>query len=143
MYGSYNLEKIRELWRDLTRIEISLNEPWLLQGDFNAVCSNADKIGGNHVNEEAANDFQNWNFFLDLIEVQYNGSKFTWTNFQEGERRIFRKLDWCFANQSWYKNRQDPVCYVLNCNVFDYCGILVDIKQSTRMVNAPFRFFNM
>lgn len=36
--------------------------------------------------------------------------------FQEGEKRIYRKLDWCFANQSWYSNRS---------------------------VKAPFRFFNI
>lgn len=55
--------------------------PWLLQGDFNAILSNADRVGGILVNHEVADEFQECLLSLDLLEMQCNGPKFTWTNF--------------------------------------------------------------
>ncbi|KAH7690124.1 DNase I-like protein [Dioscorea alata] len=78
VYGSYNAEVRRELLRDLARLGSGLNAPWLIQGDFNAICSNEDRVGGAPVNVGAANEFQSWILGLDLVEVQYSGPKFTW-----------------------------------------------------------------
>lgn len=77
VYGSYDLHIRRNLWRDLMRLGKGLSKPWLIQGDFNAVSSNEDRLGGNPVNSEAASDFQDWILGLDLVEVQRNGAKFT------------------------------------------------------------------
>lgn len=98
VYGSYDPGIKKELWKELGKIGSALNSPWLIQGDFNSICSNEDKIGRIPINEEAARDFQNWILSLDLVEVKCNGQNFTWTNYQEGERRIYRKIEWCFAN---------------------------------------------
>lgn len=95
------------------------------------------------MNLAAANEFQDWILGLDLLEVQYSGLKFTWTNFQNGDRRIYRKLDWCFANQIWYSKLGEPSCTVINFNVSDHCGLLVDIFKSGRRTRSPFKFFNM
>lgn len=121
----------------------SLNSPWLIQGDFNAVSCNEDRIGGIPINDEAANEFQNWILGLHLVEVQSTGPKFTWTNYQEGDKRIYRKLDWCFANQSFYSRGKDPSCTVISCSLSDHCGLLVDIQSSKEELKTPFRFFNM
>lgn len=143
VYGSYIPNVRKEMWRELTRIGNNLDAPWLIQGDFNSVSNDADRIGGNLVNKEAASEFQNWILGLNLVEVQRNDPHFTWTNYQEGDNRIYRKLDWCFANQFFYSRKNDPVCTIINNSISDHCGILVDIKSSKENVNTPFRFFNM
>lgn len=143
VYGSYNSTVIREMWRELTRIGIDLQAPWLIQGDFNSVSSNEDRIGGIPINKEAASEFQNWILGLNLVEVQSSGPRFTWTNYQEGERRIYRKLDWCFSNQAFYSRKKDLVCSIVSNCISDHCGILVDIHGSKENIKSPFRFFNM
>lgn len=84
IYGSYHLEMRRKLWRDLLKIGSSIKIPWLIQGDFNSVCSNEDRIRRIPINVEAIDDFPNWILGLDLVEVQRNDHKFTWTNFPGG-----------------------------------------------------------
>lgn len=86
------------MWSEMSRIGNNLTLPWLIQWDFNAVSCNEDIIGGNSFNEAATCDFQDWILGLQLIEIQSSGPKFTWTNFQEGDNWIYRKLKWCFAN---------------------------------------------
>lgn len=75
----------------MSRIGNNLTLPWLIQGDFNAMSCNEDRIGGTSVNEATACEFQDWILGLQLIEVHSSGPKFTWTNFQEGDNRIYRK----------------------------------------------------
>lgn len=85
MYGSYDMSSRKLLWQDLRRLGRNVDAPWLIQGDFNAVLSNGDKIGGIPINIEATNDFQECLLNLDLQEaVPMIGPRFTQTNFQEG-----------------------------------------------------------
>ncbi|KAH7671478.1 DNase I-like protein, partial [Dioscorea alata] len=78
VYGSYDPSCRMELWRGLLRLGRNISEPRLIQGDFNAVCSNEDRMGGIQVNLEAAIEFQNWILELDLVEVQRSRPKYTW-----------------------------------------------------------------
>lgn len=75
--------------------------------------------------------------------MQYTSPKFTWTKDQEKDRRIFRKLVWCFANQLYYESLMGPLCSIINSNVSDHCGLLIDMQHSVMKVKVTFRFFNM
>lgn len=111
--------------------------------DFNAVCSNEDRMGGIQVNSEAIIDFQNWILELDLAEVQRSGSKYTCTNFQEGDRRIYQTLNWCFTNNLWYSKIGELLCSILNWSLSDHCSLRVDIRRNTSNIKSPFIFFNI
>lgn len=76
------------------------------------------------------------------MEVQFVGPKFTWTNFQEGDKRIYRSLDWSFVNV-WFKKIGEPVCSVIPWSLSDHCSLLIEIKRTSKSVKSPFRFFNM
>lgn len=80
---------------------------------------------------------------LGFVEVQNNGPKFTWTNYQEGKKRIYRKLDWCFENQEWFSRKKNVICNIINNSVSDHCGLLLDFQNSKRCKKVPFKFFNM
>ncbi|KAH7679512.1 DNase I-like protein [Dioscorea alata] len=84
VYGSYDVNIKKMLWQDLVRILGSVETPWLRQGNFNTFLSNCDRMGGILVNQEVVEEFQGYVLNLDLLEVQYSGPKFTWTNFQDG-----------------------------------------------------------
>ncbi|KAH7666191.1 DNase I-like protein [Dioscorea alata] len=92
-YGSYEMAVRKALWQEIGWTSSDVELPWLIQGDFNAVLSNADRAGGNPVDLLAANDFQECLLKSNLLEIQTVGPRFTWTNNQEEDRRILRKID--------------------------------------------------
>lgn len=47
-----------------------MTSPWLIQGDFNAILSNVDRVGGILVNHEVAEEFQDCLLSLGLLEMQ-------------------------------------------------------------------------
>lgn len=64
VYGSYEPEVRRKLWSDLLDLSCGIDVPWLVQGDFNAIMSDLDRVGGNPVNEVAAEDLKTRFFML-------------------------------------------------------------------------------
>lgn len=78
MYGLYNVASRELLWQDLIKIDMNIIAPWFTQGDFNAMLSDGDRMGGILVNQDVANVFHNCLPSLDLQEVHTSGPRFTW-----------------------------------------------------------------
>ncbi|XP_021317616.1 uncharacterized protein LOC110435860 [Sorghum bicolor] len=69
--------------------------PWILLGDFNLVCSPADKNNG-QINSSLASAFNEAILDLLLIEIELSDRLYTWTNKQSNP--ILAKLDRAFTN---------------------------------------------
>lgn len=143
VYGSYDPSLRKILWNDLHMLSISINIPWLLQGDFNAVMSNFDRMGGNPIDEQAASDFQEWLLKADLQEMRISGPRYTWSNMQAGSKRIYRKLDWCFVNECWCNLWSEALCCILPNSVSDHCPIMIKMERGNVLRKAPFRFYDV
>lgn len=72
--------------------------PLLMGEDFNVVLICEDGANGNSVTLFDIEDFQRCIQENELHEVRAIGPHFTWTNNQEGERRIWSNIDRCFVN---------------------------------------------
>ncbi|XP_031101106.1 uncharacterized protein LOC116004996 [Ipomoea triloba] len=83
VYGSPSLHLRRRLWNSLTRTKININGPWLVEGDFNAVISNDETSSPGNSGAHRNNDFRNWIFEEALIDLGFEGQKFTWKRGQE------------------------------------------------------------
>jgi len=80
IYGR-NLEEQRgPLWEDIRNLSHSLEDPWRILGDFNAVLHQGDRIGGVVVTNGETRDFAECTQLSSLQEFQYEGAFFTWTN---------------------------------------------------------------
>jgi hypothetical protein len=79
-------------------LDTSLMVDWLLVGDFNLIRSPEDrnKPGGNVAEMLLFNDLIQ---HLDLVDIPFEGRKFTWCNMQEDP--LLEKLDWVFTSTSW------------------------------------------
>lgn len=103
---------------------------WLVDGDFNEVMKTQDKYGGNPINSKRSNLF--WKFINhnNLVDVGFKGSKFTWTNKRYRNRNdlILKRLDKCFANDSWIHIYPESQITHLPRIHFDHCSLLVNLS---------------
>lgn len=76
--------------------------PWLVGGDFNAILSHSEKLGGRDPNVSASiSDFQGFLSDASLEDVGFKGSLYTWYNGQSGEGAIWARLDRVLVNHLW------------------------------------------
>lgn len=88
-------------WDSLKRIGEAFNGPWAIVGDFNAVLLMTDKSRGKPIATSSRGGFRQ---FLDdaaLIDLGYEGPRFTWNNRRSGKANIQERLDRGFANDAW------------------------------------------
>lgn len=107
IYNSQLISDHKFLWKQLSGMN-SLNIPWLLCGDFNAISSYEDHRGGSFKNYAAkANIFSNFILDNSLIDLGFTGPRFTWCNGQDGMACCWARLDRFLANPSWFSTSQN------------------------------------
>ncbi|KAJ6681808.1 hypothetical protein OIU74_020133 [Salix koriyanagi] len=90
----------RPLWNYLeAEAQACTSTPWLVLGDFNAIMVPHDRMGGDVAWPEHRNEFPNCIHNASLIQVPYDGMRYTWHNGRQGDGTIQKKLDWVFMNQ--------------------------------------------
>ncbi|XP_020259073.1 uncharacterized protein LOC109835511 [Asparagus officinalis] len=77
VYASNHLASRKNLWRDLLTLKQGVNSPWIIGGDFNAIASCEEKIGGLPVTESDTEDFQNFINAGQLLHLRSTGSLIT------------------------------------------------------------------
>ncbi|XP_062103567.1 uncharacterized protein LOC133814648 [Humulus lupulus] len=100
VYGSNQLDTMKLLWSELSSMPLPI-KPWLILGDFNAAFNPNDRRGGRCILKKEIEDARSW-LDLDLVEeLSLLGTCYTWSNNQEGDNRIYSKLDRVFVNEDW------------------------------------------
>lgn len=93
VYVKYDAIEILNLWQDSYTISQTNNSPCLVGGDFNVILSDEEKIGGLLVYPGEYMDFLFCINSCDLVDINFNGSPFTWWNGRADSECIFKKLD--------------------------------------------------
>jgi exonuclease III len=113
-------------------------EDWLLLGDFNLIRSaeNRNRPGGNSSEMMLFNDLIQ---HLDLVEIDFQGRSFTWSNMQDNA--LLEKLDWVFTSASWSLAFPDTKAFPLARPVSDHIPYAVQIGTELPH-SSVFRFEN-
>ncbi|XP_062118460.1 uncharacterized protein LOC133832091 [Humulus lupulus] len=98
VYGFNEEEGRVGLWKEIS--DCVTQEPWLVLGDFNDILHKDGRIGVK-VKYSKSVAFQHCIEKCNLEDVKFTGSFFTWTNKQQGDDRIYSKIDRVMANQRW------------------------------------------
>ncbi|KAL0298203.1 UNVERIFIED_CONTAM: putative ribonuclease H protein, partial [Sesamum calycinum] len=102
LYGDYDLIPRRNLWRALCNLSaITLNDPWLVLGDFNAVVDDSEVLGRAADTSVSMTEFRNCIRDSGLVQLPFTGCPFTWHNCSEGPRSLWKRLDRMLANTIW------------------------------------------
>ncbi|XP_075650139.1 uncharacterized protein LOC142620669 [Castanea sativa] len=129
------------LWENLSKVSGLHNLAWTMRGDFNEVLSSADKCGGNPINMRRAQIFKECLDECNLINLGFQGSKYTWVNKQEIGHFIQEWLDRAFANQDWVNLYPKASITHLTRVHSDHCPILLCLdKPPSLRLTRLFRF---
>ncbi|XP_074289117.1 uncharacterized protein LOC141614254 [Silene latifolia] len=107
---------------ELRSIHLRVNAPWLVCGDFNAICSVAERIGGTNVSRADILPMQNFLHDSNMHDMKATGSFFTWTNKHE--------------YHGGYAN-------FLPEGLFDRCPCVIHFEEKLIHRNIPCKYFNM
>lgn len=101
IYASPDPSKRQELWTDLKNFAESMNEPWLLAGDFNETRSPSERSNSCSETNRRSRNFNSWIEDLELIEVEFSGPQHTWGRGLSPETRQSARLDRVLCNGPW------------------------------------------
>ena len=92
VYGMNTITQRQQLWEDIFDL-IPQNEAWCVLGDFNAVRSMEERIGGDPVTEYEIQELNSMMENCELQEAPTVGAFYTWTN-----KKIWSRLDRVLIN---------------------------------------------
>ncbi|XP_019253761.1 PREDICTED: uncharacterized protein LOC109232443 [Nicotiana attenuata] len=92
VYASNEVNKRQQLWEKLVNLGRTIQESWLLSGDFNNVLHTDDRIGA-PVTHNEIKGFQDALITLQLTQVKSLGWFYTWCNKQQPEKRVYSRID--------------------------------------------------
>ena len=59
-----------------------------------------------------------------------NGPLFTWSNKQEGENRVFSKIDKVLANSLWFSSFTNANAMIIPEDILVHCACIVNLDTS-------------
>ncbi|KAK7267347.1 hypothetical protein RIF29_20016 [Crotalaria pallida] len=126
----------RRKGQDLMEIGVSMMEKWVLLGDFNCCLNIQEKLGGHQLDYSQIEGFRDFVFHCQLEDMKYGGCFYTWNNRQEGEDRIFSKLDRVLVNEEWCRVWPEMQTEFINNGTSDHIPMVV--KWSTNIAGEGF-----
>lgn len=101
VYAKCVAAKRVELWDDIYLLSQDMRFSWLVEGDFNVIMSDEEKIGSFPVYPNKYEDFAFYINSCKLVDINFKGSHFTWWNGRTDNACIFKRLDGLVMNQEF------------------------------------------
>lgn len=76
-------------------------------GDYNQPILGRDKKGDKSINAVKAQGLLDMVNGCNLIDLGYQGPRYTWTNCRQGLANIREQLDWVWCNLAWHKQYEE------------------------------------
>lgn len=125
--------------RDIKR---SINGPWALMGDFNCVLNKEDRIG-RPVTMAEIREFRECIAECGLQELRSSRAFFTWNNKQEGEEKVYSRIDRVVVNSDWITALPVSEVHYMNEGLYDHCPAIVNWDNGKGNQRRQFKYFNM
>ncbi|KAM6548302.1 hypothetical protein CsatB_019978 [Cannabis sativa] len=140
IYGFNDRKERLELWKDLQSSKT--DESWILMGDFNAIIGKDERVG-HKVKYQAEAEFIECIQDCQLEDIKATSAFFTWTNKQQGQDRIFSKIDRIMANQNWLDTYPNAKALFLNEGTYDHTTGILSLFPKWKCGKKPFKYFRM
>ncbi|XP_031101934.1 uncharacterized protein LOC116005836 [Ipomoea triloba] len=141
VYGSPNLSLRKKLFTDLSTANLNSQPCWLVCGDFNSVICREEVSNPDCYNVSRSADFVDWIFREGLVDLGYEGSKFTWMQGTNTSQFKAARLDRALSNVEWsfrFPNARVEHLPIINS---DHPPLLISNSPRTRFDGGKkFRF---
>ncbi|KAK9665053.1 hypothetical protein RND81_14G087100 [Saponaria officinalis] len=131
IYASNDAKVREELWSSMVRIS-GLVQSWIILGDFNVVRDVQERISES---APALTDILAFNACLlrcGLDDLKGLGCSLTWTNKQDGNKRVWSKLDRALVNGSWLADYLSSSANFLPSGISDHSPCIVSIFEDKK-----------
>ena len=140
IYASPRTEERSILWNNLSKVAKLHNKPWVIAGDFNEHLIGEDKLGGRPVSINRSLLFKDCLDICNMVDIGFNGPRFTWTNKRDANCFIKERIDRYFMNPSWcLLYLEVRVSHLMRCHS-DHCSVLLEtLPRRSVHLNRPFQ----
>jgi hypothetical protein len=114
--------------------------PWLCIGDFNAITSQTNKLGGRSFNRFYFNNFAQFMNQFGMIDLGFSSNSFTWSNHCQCSSLIKERLDRGIASIQWVQQFPSYSISHLPAHTSDQNPLLLDTSVRYPSLLRPFRF---
>lgn len=128
VYGDPTRVRCREIWKEIDNFVELMNGKACLVGDFNAVSSLNEKMGGSASLGTPNREFRDWISNSGYLDLGYHGPAYMWTNGQGGSTNISQRLDKALATVQWTISHLDIAVFHLPKFSSDHLPILLRTK---------------
>ncbi|WMV13667.1 hypothetical protein MTR67_007052 [Solanum verrucosum] len=133
----------RPLWDRLLHLADTRDAtPWCTVGDFNVITDTDEKLGGIPYNMRKSIEFIGIIEACGLMDVGFNGPKFTWSNQRGINFRIWKRLDRAMVNDRWLQIMPHTNITHLPSVGSDHCPLLMEMTVRPENHTKYFRFLN-
>ncbi|KAL7201796.1 hypothetical protein ACSBR1_033489 [Camellia fascicularis] len=143
VYASPNPNLRDQLWHDLEDVADTMQQPWLVTGDFNDYANQRERrsFSANH-NTSRTQKFLDRVNRCNLIDLGSSGPRLTRTNNRQRLANTMKRLDRALCNAEWRTMFPKATIRVLPRTYSDHSPLVV-YKQGMHTLNPrnrPFRF---
>uniref|UniRef100_A0A803P4Q5 Reverse transcriptase domain-containing protein n=1 Tax=Cannabis sativa TaxID=3483 RepID=A0A803P4Q5_CANSA len=98
--------------------------------------------GGNDVTINETVDATNWLVQIHNERLLKTRSDFSWTNNQDGDKRIYSKINHSFVNEDWNDRFPLTKAHYSWETILDHCACVISMAIDEKIVGKPFRYYN-
>ena len=139
IYGHQETENKHLTWSLIYNLSHQLQTPWACIGDFNQVLTSEEKLGGTAPNITIMNGFRDTVQTCGLLDMKFEGHKYTWTNKQRDENNIQTRLDRCMSTIEWKELYLTSKLFHLPKHRCDHCPLYLSLKTRKKRAHQKRR----
>uniref|UniRef100_A0A803QD09 Reverse transcriptase domain-containing protein n=1 Tax=Cannabis sativa TaxID=3483 RepID=A0A803QD09_CANSA len=98
--------------------------------------------GGNMVTLNDIRDATTWLAQSHMEKLLKTGSGFTWTNNQDGDKRIYSRIDHTLVNEDGTDNFPSAKAHYSWETISDHCLCVISMASNEKIGHKPFRYYN-
>ncbi|KAH7849152.1 hypothetical protein Vadar_013770 [Vaccinium darrowii] len=117
--------------------------PLLCVEDFNEIGSVANKQGGAPCSSGQFERFQNVISECSLLDLEFKGSAYTWTNNQRGNANIREHIDRALASVEWRQKFSKAQVFHDIVLGSDHCPLIINLTLPLKKIPKLFKFESM
>ncbi|XP_015950801.1 uncharacterized protein LOC107475656 [Arachis duranensis] len=108
--------------------------------DFNAITAYHEREGGRSKSTSSIEGFNNFLNMGGMVDLGFEGCRFTWSNRPYGGNLVRERLDWCLTTSNWCEAYPRSAVVHLNDQGSDHRPILLITEEEQRKIKRRFRF---